>query len=224
MSLGKFYNNNFTREVISKSSKLANYNEQDNIYHPEVYNDIVSKSTMLNTPIGDRFITFKQTNKFDTESNVLLYGDQLDKTYLYGFTIEDPIITISQSKEVVRTKVKGLDGDILEVNQNGSYEINIVGTFAGNAFWLYDVDNLKLLEIVSNIKTTLEILNPSLNDVYGITDLVVIDHKIAQSQEFTNVTAIELNCVSSNKVDIFESITFTKEDIKIPSFQSKLGG
>jgi hypothetical protein len=220
--------NNFTKEILSKASKIANFNQQDDIYHPEAYNDIVSKSTMLNTPIGDRFVVFQaflnRNEQTFLYNQVSSFESQTANLETFSFTIQDPVITVAQPREVIRTKVKGLDGDIVEIMQNGSYEISITGSFAGNAYWLYDVDSLKLLETVCNSKLSLEVLSPYLNDVYNITDLVVLDHKISQSTEYTNITNIEISCISTNNKNIFENIKFDIEPLKQPSFQSTIGG
>jgi len=217
--LNQYYN--FSKEVLAVSSQALTYNNQDDIYHPESYLDISAKSTMLDTPIGDRFIgfTINMLNNNPDELNLsptsLNQTDQLSAI----FFIQDPIITISQPREIVRTKIKGLQGDIIEVVQNGSYEINIVGTFAGNAYWLYDVDSLKLLETVCNTKSEIEITSPYLNDIFNIYNVVIMDHKIAQSTEFTNITAIEINCISFSNENIFQLAEFYVEPLKVPSFQ-----
>jgi hypothetical protein len=196
------WNKEFATRLARQDYVLGKY--QDNALHPEAYLDISAKSTMLNTPIGDRFISFVIPDVTISKNTLDVSG--VDVTgQITGFIMEDPIITITRPREIVQTVVNGLDGKIIEIVSNGNYEINIVGTFAGVRFWEYDNDNLVYLEKICKYKGEIDILSPYLNNVFEVFKIIVTDHKIAQSSEFTNITAIELNCVAVLNESIFKT-------------------
>lgn len=178
-----------TKDVASLLTRedflLGKY--QDNAFHPTL--DVTAKSKTLNTPIGDRFLMLSHI-----ENNVTI-----------EFLIEDPIITISRPREIIQTSINGLDGKIIEIVSNGNYEINIVGVLSGPSFWNYDEISIKLLELTSKYKNYLDLNSPYLNNCFDIHKIVITDHKIAQSTEFSNITAIEINCVSVLNENIFFS-------------------
>lgn len=194
----------WTKEVAANVARqgFLTGRYQDNALHPESYIDISAKSTQLGTPIGDKFIVFTLPNSTDL-ANIDLTLTQKSVGELSGLVLEDPIITISRDKEIIRTKVNGLDGDIVEVVSNGTYDINIIGVFASDNFWKYDSDNIKILEDAFAYKQALEVISPYLNDIFKIYNVVLVNHKIAQSTEFTNVTAYEINCIAILDIDIF---------------------
>jgi len=175
---------------------------QDNALHPESYLDISAKSTQLNTPIGDKFIVFTLPNSVDL-ATIDLTLTQKSVGELEGVVLENPIITISRNKELIRTKVNGLDGEIIEIVSNGTYDINIIGIFSSNSLWKYNVESIKILEDAFAYKQELEIISPYLNDVFKIYNVVLANHKIAQSSEFTNIVAYEINCIAVLETDIF---------------------
>jgi len=178
---------------------------QDDALHPENYIDQSTISQMLGTPTGNRWIKFKGIDPFKDEEDAI--GEINEKPVELSrpeFILENPIITINRPKEIVQTSVNGLNGKIVEIVSNGNFEINIVGTLAGVQFWNYDEANIKNLETIFQVKKELMIDSPYLNDIFDITKIAITDHKIAQSTEFTNVTAIEINCISILNEDIFE--------------------
>jgi len=170
---------NFSREAGSRALRFITEDAQDDILHPENYIDNTTTSGFLNfnTPIGDRYVVLRDNN-------------------INRFIIENPIITVDRNREIIETKVQGLDSSIFEIVDNCSYKINIVGILAGDSVWKYDFDGIKDLNKISSIKTYLNINNPYLNDLFKVKTVVLNDHKINQSSEYTNITAIEINLTS----------------------------
>jgi hypothetical protein len=193
-----------SKEVLTqiRGSEFAINEYQDNAFNPPV--DLSRKSTYLNTPIGDRYIKFYYRDQTQTDPTGL-YNESgfINDTFNKTFLLEDPIITISRPRKIVQTSVNGLDGDIVEIISDGTYYINIVGTVAGSKFWDYNNELIIDLEVVAKYKETLNVINPYLNDIFSISGVVITDHKVAQSSEFTNIIAIEINCVAILNEDIF---------------------
>jgi len=193
-----------SKEVLTqiRGSEFAINEYQDNAFNPSV--DLARKSTYLNTPIGDRYVKlyYRDQTQIDPTG---LYEESgfVNDTFNKTFTLEDPIITISRPRKILQTSVNGLDGDIVEIISDGTYYINIVGTVSGAKFWDYNDENIKDLQVVTKYKETLIVDSPYLNNIFNISGVVITDHKVAQSSEFTNITAIEINCIAILNEDIF---------------------
>jgi hypothetical protein len=178
---------NWSREVGSRALNIVTENIQDNILHPEKYIDHSAYSAKFNTPIGDRYVILTSSNNI----SVLL--------------IEDPIITVDRNREIVETKVQGLNSSIFEIIDNCSYSINIVGMLSGDSVWRYDDESIKDLNDIAAFKGYNKIECPYLNTLFNVQNVVILNHKINQSTEYTNIVAIELN-LSSVKIDEQNSI------------------
>jgi hypothetical protein len=79
----------------------------------------VTYITYFNRTCSYRFIVFTLPNTSElAEINLLITETSLGE--LSGLILENPIITVNRSKEVIRTKVNGLDGEIIEIVTNGN--------------------------------------------------------------------------------------------------------
>jgi hypothetical protein len=74
---------------------------------------------------------------------------------------------------------------------------------SGDNFWKYDEETIKLVLTAFSYKEELEIINPYLNDNFKVYKVAITDIKVAQSSEFSNVVAYEINCLAVLDTDIF---------------------
>lgn len=115
-------------------------------------------------------------------------------------TIEDCVMSVTQTKNIVRTVVPGLDGTIKEYNCKGDYEITMQCAVVaidgdGNQIDEYPVDGIRAVIEMCDVVDSLEVSSWFLRDVFGITSIVVSGYSTEQ-QTHSNRQEISINAMS----------------------------
>src|SRR3990167_7460356 len=120
------YSRNLTSQTMTFSVNRTGLQIlRDNFVQPqEIQEDTPVAQSILGTPVYDNIVF--QGGKYKT-----LEGDEI--TYAGGpnsenFRIDNVLMTLSQSKNIVTTALQGRDGTIKEFMSNGDYVINIAGS------------------------------------------------------------------------------------------------
>jgi hypothetical protein len=107
------------------------------------------------------------------------------------------ILDITQTRNIVKTPVQGLDGTIKEYISDGDYLINIKASLVGDAIDYYPAEAVQSILAICQIKYPVTVLSTILNKYFNISSLVITDYNFTQQEVgMRNVQIIELTCIS----------------------------
>lgn len=130
-------------------------------------------------------------------SNVILDGTSATG----GITINDCLVGISNSKNVVTTPISGRNGTIKEYINRGDYQINISGMIMSNIDNVFPVDRVRKFIRICEKEEAISFSNAFANH-YNITSVVVIDYKLAEKQAVRNGVPFSLSLISDDPIEI----------------------
>ena len=133
-----------------------------------------------------------------------LEGDQVN--YLQGgtpgLTVDTVLMTVSQSRNIVTTPIQGRNGTVKEYISDGDYDVTIRGAIVHPSPNVYpEEDVLKLVEAL-RVQDNIEVASRYLNDVFGITNLVVTGYSLPQTEGFQNTQFFEIKAISDDPIEI----------------------
>ena len=141
-------------------------------------------------------------------------GSYTDRGQVINFeelAIDMVLITISQTKNIIRTDVQGRAGSVKEYVSLGDYVINIKAAIVSNDSEKYPADDVRKLHEILKAPIALKFRSEFI-DRLGAFDLVVESHSLPQTQGFRNVQAVNINLLTDTpleiKVNEEEKITF----------------
>ena len=119
----------------------------------------------------------------------------------HTFPIDLALFSVNQTKNLVMTNVNGRDGTIKEYIGLGDYQINVKGVINGanGVYPQADVDNLMKFLIYDQ---SIPISSPYLNDIFGVTEIVVKDYELPQTEGGQSFQKFEINLASEKPVEI----------------------
>jgi len=178
---------------------LGLFLDQDNIYHPQDYLDITTLSRQLGTPIGDKFVDLVipvDDNTFNEDIEGL--KDTL------RLRLEDPLINISRTRNIIKTSINGLNGEIIEFMSNGNYEFTLKGVITSDKIWEYNwIEINSLLQMCSYGDKALKLESELFNTFYNITDAVITDFRLQPQANMSNVIEYDIALVDDKNQNIF---------------------
>ena len=163
-------------------------------------------TSLFGTPLYDtlfitrpEYTTFDfnpETNKYVETPNVLGsnvdYGGELGQ----GIFIDGAIIEVSHNNNIVETEVINYTGPINEYVGGAGYQITIKGFIATRHPDLYPSSAVRVLNSYANAPVALKVTSSFLNDIFGISEIIVKSTSMSQQQGLRNVQFFQWNCVS----------------------------
>lgn len=128
-----------------------------------------------------------------------------------GIVMQDILMDVSQSKNIVKTAIQGRDGTVKEYVSQGDYVISIQGNIVGvtNGNTVEDigntypiVDTKRIIEICKSpdsIEVTSEFLQ-----MFGINRMVITDYKFAEKAGFRNIQPFQITALSDTPINLEE--------------------
>ena len=108
-------------------------------------------------------------------------------------------VEVSQNREIIETRVAGMDGKIKEYISDDDFHIKINSLIVSNAPDYYPEEEIKSLMDICAVKDSVEIYSTVLNDVFNINNVVIKSYTIKQPEKgMRNVQEVEIDCVSDN--------------------------
>lgn len=104
---------------------------------------------------------------------------------------------VNQTKNIVKTKVQGRDGDVKEYISDGDYMVTLRGAFSNTFMQSYPKEMVKRLIKMCKIKSALKVTSEYLL-MFDIYELVVEDYKFSQEEGKQNIQKFELSCSSDS--------------------------
>lgn len=132
-------------------------------------------------------------------------GPSLGENTQGGLIIENCIIDVNQTKNIITTDVIDYPGTVKEYIADGDYAITIRGFVSTQSPDLFPIDDVKTLENYLKAPVALSITSAFLNDVFGIDTVVVQNYNLSQQQGLRNVQYFQINCLSDSPFVILET-------------------
>jgi hypothetical protein len=179
--------------------------------------DTPDATSLLGTPIyGTLFIEQPEyttydfndfTNEYVETSNIL--ASNTAASAAQGLFLNGVIIDATVNKTIVKTDVIDLKGTVKEYIGESDITITIRGYVASQNPNEYPNDDARLIKSYSSAPVSLKVTNDFLNNILGVTQIVVESCQLSQQQGLRNVQYFQLSCVS----DIDYTITKTTKDV-----------
>lgn len=143
----------------------------------------------------------EQTKTYSTAAVSL--ADNYSIGDVTGCLIEHCIVDINEPNNVVTTSIAGQNGTIKEYINKGDTSITIRGFFEGSID-KYPTTDTRLLRSYCIAPVSLKITNTFLNEICGVTKLVVVSSNFAQQQGMRNIQYFQIDAISDTDYTIEE--------------------
>jgi hypothetical protein len=179
--------------------------------------DTPDATSLLGTPIyGTLFIEMPEYTTYDFNDFTNEYVETPNQlasntaaSAAQGLFLNGVIIDATVNKTIVKTEVIDLKGTVKEYIGESDMTITIRGYVASQNPNEYPDDDARLIKSYSSAPVSLKVTNDFLNNILGVTQIVVESCQMSQQQGLRNVQYFQLSCVS----DIDYTITKTTKDV-----------
>jgi len=114
----------------------------------------------------------------------------------------EPLLTVSGSKTIVKTAVAGRAGTVKELISANDYNLKIQGIIINSNGSGYPEEDVMRLHELFKIGKTVKI-ESRLLDIIGVNTFVIESFSLPHVQGRINIQPYELNCVSDDEFDVF---------------------
>jgi hypothetical protein len=154
----------------------------------------------FNCSVGNK-ITYTASKEFGG-GNVILDAP---------FVFETALITVNQTKNIVKTAISGQNGTVKEFMSEGDFVINLKGVIVGDtANQRPDINQLNSLVAYLKAPVSLPVSCNFLNE-WLISSVAVESYTVGQREGARNIIDVEINMLSDSTIEL--SSTNTKKDI-----------
>lgn len=129
--------------------------------------------------------------EFPEGSYETLQGERVDYD---GVRINEVLLEISMTRNIVTTAIQGRNGTIKEYVSDGDYQISITGKLV-NEQNSFPETSLNALKEICKVPDTLVVNSPFLQ-YFDITACVVLDYRFTEIEGFRNVVDFQINLLS----------------------------
>ncbi len=149
--------------------------------------DEVIGTTYLGTPVRDNII-------FPADDNE---GLELSE----DFVINDIVMRVDRSKNIIRTKVQGRDGDVNEFISNGDYNLNIAGLIVSPDQLVFPEERLRTLLEIDDFAGSVAIASRFLS-IFGIQNIVIDRIEVQQQAGFYHQVPFVMAARSEDPIEL----------------------
>ncbi|WP_338813657.1 DUF6046 domain-containing protein [Bernardetia sp. Wsw4-3y2] len=144
----------------------------------------------LGTPIYAPLI-FK-AGSYDTRTDTITYDEVV---------LENALIDISNSKNIVKTEIQGRKGTVKEYVSLGDYIVNISGSIISDNQKEYPEIEVKALEKVLIAPVSLQVISEPLNRL-GVYEIVIEGYNFPTKQGFIGTQVYSISAVSDEPIEL----------------------
>jgi len=121
----------------------------------------------------------------------------------YGsIDIDTALITVTQTKNIVKTALSGRDGTIKQMIAQGDFDVDIRFVIASEVFSNnYPLEEVKALKQILDSTDSIKVASQFLTAL-DIENLVVENYTLPQTQGFENIQQVRLRCSSDKPIEI----------------------
>jgi hypothetical protein len=125
------------------------------------------------------------------------------KTFEDDVMLDCVLFDVSQTKTIITTPIQGFNGTIKEFISDGDYTLNIRGVINGSKNGIYPLTQAKNLFEALKSPIELEVTSWYLNELFGITHVVVTDFQYNQVQGNQTAVIYEIQAISDRPIELF---------------------
>ncbi len=140
-------------------------------------------------------------------------GDQyifMDNQTYEQLNIDTVLMTVSQTKNIIRTQIQGKSGTIKEYVSDGDFEIDVAGIIVSEGENTYPVEEvealMQLFSIPDSLRVTSEFLNhffvASPKGISGIDEVVITDFNFPQQEGIRNSQNFTCKMISDIPIEL----------------------
>lgn len=118
-----------------------------------------------------------------------------------GMVLQDPLITVTRSKQIVTTPVQGLGGTVKEHITTGDYMVSVTYVLASNNANVYPADLVEQLVGLLELNTALRV-EGRLFELLGIYSLVIEGYDLPPTSGFNNIQAVSFKALSDTPIEL----------------------
>lgn len=156
--------------------------------------DPIAISPVLNTPVFSN-IVFMGRDYTDIYGNTQSYPSLEIQTVLFGVT---------QTKNVIKTAINGLDGTVKEYISQGDYVVNMQGVLVGGN-GIYPRQDMNALIQICKASEPIEVESWFLQSL-GIFQIVIESYDFPQEAGKYSVQSFSINAVSDRPIELILSV------------------
>lgn len=128
-----------------------------------------------------------------------------DRMAFYGLTLLDPLVTVDEPFNIIKTPITGRRGTVKEYIGKGDYGVTIRGILATDIRaedrMAYPLIPVREMEQLANLGVAVPV-SGHLHEVYGISNLIIENVRYESLPGFVNLQAYELQCLSDDPIEI----------------------
>ena len=125
------------------------------------------------------------------------------KTFEDDVILDCVLFDVAQAKTIITTPIQGFNGTIKEFISDGDYTLNIRGVINGSKNGIYPLTQAKNLFEALKSPIELEVTSWYLNELFGITHIVITDFQYNQIQGNQTAVSYEIQAISDRPIELF---------------------
>jgi len=114
------------------------------------------------------------------------------------FQMLQVLITVNQTKNIVKTVVQGRNGTVKEMISLGDYQVSLEGGIYESNKFKYPMDDVRKLERLLATPEALKVISPFLNEIFEVHYLVVENYDFPQEKGKQNVQTFSIKSISDD--------------------------
>ena len=113
------------------------------------------------------------------------------------------LFDVAQSKTIITTPIQGFNGTVKEFISDGDYTLNIKGVINGTKNGVYPLTQAKNLFEGLKANIEIEVVSWYLNELFGITHIVITDFQLNQLQGNQTAVSYEIQAISDKPIELY---------------------
>ena len=158
--------------------------------------DTAFSTSYLGTPIMSA-LSFEPLSANETQNLPSDVREIVSK----GIDLTEILLTINQSKNIVKTALNGRPGTVKEYISKGDYIVTVEGLIVGQYAKQKPVTEIKALTAYLDLDQSINIGNNFLN-IFGVTQVIVQDYNFYEVRGSINQMAIRIDLLSDSDFKI----------------------
>lgn len=156
--------------------------------------DIPDKKSWMGTPVFDTFIFNGGFSYVDSKGVIV--------NVVASYMLDSCLITVNQTKNIIKTQIAGGNGTVKEYIGDGDYEIKIQGMIVGKYANIPPpiTEKIRIAEI---LKAPMALpISCNFLDMFNINSVVIEDFEFSQIEGTRNAIGVSISCISDEPFEI----------------------
>ena len=119
-----------------------------------------------------------------------------------GISVNDCVITVQQTKNIIKTPIQGRNGTVKEYISDGDYQVTLKGRISSNQPDVFPSTEVSNLVSLLQVQDALEIESEYLRECYGVTVLVVESYNMQRKEGMSSEQEYEIKCISHQPIEL----------------------